>query len=101
MMERLIECTKNLRRCGFKALPPHVLRVLVLILRTEGRLSHREMAMRLGNKSPNEVFICLQILRDAGLIEFEPRKGRTIRPTCFLRIFTTPGQFSGGSDAQQ
>jgi repressor LexA len=41
----------------------------------------RELMRHFGWTSPNAVMFHLRILRDSGFVQWEPRVGRTIRPT--------------------
>lgn len=67
------------------------LRVLFLILKAAElgeTLTKREIAKALGWKSPTHyVGQCVTHLANLGLVKCQGRLGRTIRPTCFMRLF--------------
>lgn len=80
---------------GYKTLPNACLRVLVQILHAYDRgqiLTIRDIMRRLGKNYHGDVYEVLLRLQDAGLIEYQPGKGRTMTPRCTATFFLRPNE---------
>jgi SOS-response transcriptional repressor LexA len=69
---------------GETVLTAACLRVLLAVCQetdATGRATIRTVAVRLRQKSSHGVHRFLRCLRDAGLVEWEPRRGGSLRPT--------------------
>ena len=53
---------------------------LVSLHEREGRATVRDLCRERGLRSPGQVHAHLQVLRDEGLVAWEPRRAGTLRP---------------------
>lgn len=67
------------------ALPNNAMRILLFILGEADKekcVTYRQIAKQFGWVTPRYVMQLLEQLKSAGLITWQPKQARTIRPTC-------------------